>query len=70
MLSTTDDPKEVETCYSIGCNLYVTKPIEPDAFTQVMVRLGSFLDIVTVPGIRWGASSGIFLNEDLATLEM
>jgi len=62
MLSTTDDPKEVETCHSIGCNLYVTKPTEPDAFAQVMARLGSFLDIVTVPGIRLGSSSGIFLN--------
>jgi CheY-like chemotaxis protein len=62
MLSTTDDPREVETCYTIGCNLHVTKPTEPDAFAQVISRLGSFLDIVTVPGIWLGSSSGISLN--------
>jgi CheY-like chemotaxis protein len=62
MLSTTDDPKEVETCHSLGCNFYLTKPTEPDAFAQVIARLGSFLDVVTVPGIRLGPPSGISLN--------
>jgi CheY-like chemotaxis protein len=62
MLSTTDDPKEVETCHSIGCNFYLIKPTEPDAFAQVIVRLGSFLDAVTIPGVRLGFPSGIFLN--------
>jgi CheY-like chemotaxis protein len=62
MLSTTDDPKEVEICHSLGCNFYLTKPTEPDAFAQVLVRLGSFLDVVTVPGIRLGPSSGSSQN--------
>ena len=62
MLSTTDDPKEVEICHSLGCNFYLTKPTEPDAFAQVLVRLGSFLDVVTVPGIRLGPSSGFSQN--------
>lgn len=62
MLSTTDDPKEVEACHAIGCNFYLIKPTEPEAFVQVITRLGSFLDVVTVPGIRLGSLSGISLN--------
>ena len=62
MLSTTDDPKEVEICHSIGCNFYLTKPTEPAAFAQVIACLGSFLDLATVPDIRLGSLSGISLN--------
>ena len=62
MLSTTDDPQEVETCHSIGCNFYLTKPTDPEAFAEVINRLGSFLDIVTVPTIRLSSLSSISLN--------
>ncbi len=30
MLTTSDDPREVERCYSLGCNVYMTKPVEPN----------------------------------------
>jgi len=62
MLSTTDDPQEVEACHSIGCNFYLTKPTEPEIFAQAITRLGSFLEIVTVPTIRLRAHSTISLN--------
>ena len=62
MLSTTDDPKEVETCHDIGCNFYLTKPTEPETFAQMIISLGSFLDILTVPTLRHGSPSGISLN--------
>jgi CheY-like chemotaxis protein len=62
MLSTTDDPKEVEVCHSLGCNFYLTKPTEADAFAQVIAHLGSLLDVVTVPGIYLRSPSGISLN--------
>ena len=62
MLSTTDDPQEVETCHAIGCNFYVTKPTEPEAFADVIHRIGALLDIVTVPTIRRGLLSSISLN--------
>ncbi len=52
MLSTTDNPREVETCYDVGCNLYLTKPTDSETFTQVISRLGSFLDVVTVPSVH------------------
>ena len=62
MLSTTDDPQEVEACHSIGCNFYLTKPTEPETFAQAIICLGSFLDIVTVPAIRLSSHSTISLN--------
>jgi CheY-like chemotaxis protein len=62
MLSTTDDPQEVEACHSIGCNFYLTKPTEPEIFAQAINRLGSFLDVITVPIIRLSAHATISLN--------
>ena len=28
MLTTTDDPREIQRCYGLGCSVYVTKPVE------------------------------------------
>jgi DNA-binding NarL/FixJ family response regulator len=49
MLTTTDDPREIERCYDLGCNVYVTKPIEPDAFVNAISRLGQLLSVARVP---------------------
>jgi CheY-like chemotaxis protein len=49
MLTTTDDPREVERCYKFGCSVYVTKPVEYDAFVEAVHRLGLLLQIVKVP---------------------
>ncbi len=49
MLTTTDDPREVERCYRAGCNVYITKPVEYDAFIDAVKRLGLFLQIVKPP---------------------
>lgn len=49
MLTTTDDPREIERCYQLGCNVYVTKPVEYEAFIEAIRRLGFFLQIVKVP---------------------
>ena len=62
MLSTTDDPQEVEACHSIGCNFYLTKPTEPETFAQAINCLGSFLDIVSVPTIRLNSPATISSN--------
>lgn len=48
MLTTTDDPKEVEQCYQLGCNAYVTKPVDFCKFTETLKRLGLFIQIVKV----------------------
>jgi CheY-like chemotaxis protein len=49
MLTTTDDPQEIERCYQIGCNVYITKPVSYEAFAKAVQRLGMFLQIVQVP---------------------
>lgn len=48
MLTTTDDPREVEACYKIGCNLYITKPVDFLKFTDTLKRLGLFIQIVKI----------------------
>src|SRR5262245_31458055 len=49
MLTTTDDPREIERCYQLGCNVYITKPVDYQAFIEAIKRLGLFLQIVAVP---------------------
>jgi CheY-like chemotaxis protein len=49
MLTTTDDPREIQHCYELGCSVYVTKPVVYDEFTEAVQRLGLFLAIVRVP---------------------
>jgi CheY-like chemotaxis protein len=49
MLTTTDDPREVDRCYELGCNVYVTKPVDYDGFIEAIRRLGLFLQIVQRP---------------------
>ncbi len=49
MLTTTDTPHEVSRCYELGCNAYVTKPVEYDKFSEAIRRLGLFLAVVKVP---------------------
>ncbi len=48
MLTTTDDPREVEQCYQLGCNAYITKPVDFHKFTETLQRLGLFIQIVKV----------------------
>jgi CheY-like chemotaxis protein len=49
MLTTTDDPREVERCYALGCCVYVSKPVEYTAFVAALQTLGLFLQIVKIP---------------------
>jgi CheY-like chemotaxis protein len=49
MLTTTDDPREVEKCYELGCSVYILKPIDYEAFIEAIRRLGLFLQLVKLP---------------------
>jgi CheY-like chemotaxis protein len=49
MLTTTDDPREIQRCYELGCSVYITKPVSYDDFVKATTRLGLFLSIVKVP---------------------
>ncbi len=48
MLTTTDDPREVETCYRLGCSIYITKPVQFDKFAETLRRMGLFIQIVKI----------------------
>lgn len=49
MLTTTDDPREVERCYRLGCSVYITKPVDHEKFVEAIRRLGLFLQVVQFP---------------------
>ena len=49
MLTTTDDPREANRCYDLGCNVYITKPVEPSAFIDAINRLGLMISVVRMP---------------------
>ena len=49
MLTTTDDPREINRCYELGCAVYITKPVDPSAFIEAIHRLGLFISVVTMP---------------------
>lgn len=39
MLTTADDPAEVELCFSLGCRAYMTKPLDAAAVIRELERL-------------------------------
>ena len=49
VLTTTDDKVEVQKCYDLGCNVYITKPVDYDAFATAIRQLGLFLSVMKVP---------------------
>jgi CheY-like chemotaxis protein len=49
MLTTTDDPREIDRCYELGCSVYITKPVDYQAFVEAINRLGMFLQVVRIP---------------------
>ena len=52
ILTTTDDRREINRCYELGCNLYVTKPLEHTAFMEAVRELGLFFCIIAPPDVR------------------
>ncbi len=51
MLTTTDDPREVERCHDLGCNNYLVKPVDYDRFGEAIKNLGLFIALVEAPTI-------------------
>jgi CheY-like chemotaxis protein len=49
ILTTTDEPYEIQRCYALGCNIYLTKPVEYAQFAEAIRKLGLFLSIVKLP---------------------
>ena len=52
MLTTMDDPREVERCHALGCNNYVVKPVDYEKFAEAIKQVGLFIALVQVPEVR------------------
>ncbi len=52
VLTTTDDKVEIERCYDLGCNVYITKPVNYESFAQAIRQLGLFLSVIQVPEVE------------------
>jgi CheY-like chemotaxis protein len=49
ILTTTDDQREIQRCYDLGANVYITKPVNYDSFANAIRQLGLFLSVMQVP---------------------
>jgi DNA-binding response OmpR family regulator len=49
VLTTTDDSREIQNCYDLGANVYITKPVNYDGFSNAIRQLGLFFSVIQVP---------------------
>lgn len=49
VLTTTDDEVEIQRCYDLGCNVYITKPVNYESFANAIRQLGLFFSVIQVP---------------------
>ncbi|GLH75228.1 response regulator [Bradyrhizobium sp. SSBR45G] len=49
ILTTTDDSQEIKRCYELGCNVYITKPVNYESFANAIRQLGLFFSVIQVP---------------------
>jgi CheY-like chemotaxis protein len=52
MLTTTDDPREIERCHALGCGSYIVKPVAYEKFAEAVKQFGLFIALVRVPEVR------------------
>ena len=49
VLTTTDDKREIQRCYDLGANVYITKPLNYESFSHAIRQLGLFLSVIQIP---------------------
>ena len=49
ILTTTDDQREIQRCYDLGANVYITKPVNYDSFANAIRQLGLFFSVMQIP---------------------
>ena len=49
VLTTTDDKREIQRCYDLGANVYITKPVNYEGFANAIRQLGLFFSVIQVP---------------------
>jgi CheY-like chemotaxis protein len=52
VLTTTDDQREIQRCYDLGANVYITKPVDYENFAHAIRQLGLFFSVIQVPEIQ------------------
>jgi CheY-like chemotaxis protein len=49
ILTTTDDQREIQRCYDLGANVYITKPVDDESFANAIRQLGLFFSVMQIP---------------------
>ena len=49
VLTTTDSKSEIQRCYELGCNVYVTKPVDYEKFANAIRQFGLFIYVMQLP---------------------
>jgi CheY-like chemotaxis protein len=52
ILTTTDEPREVQRCHALACNNYIRKPVSFNEFAHAMAKLGQFLPLLELPSLQ------------------
>jgi CheY-like chemotaxis protein len=50
VLTTTDDPVELDRCYALGASACIVKPVDYAMFSDTVQRLAQFLKTTRIPG--------------------
>jgi CheY-like chemotaxis protein len=51
VLTTTDDKSEIQHCYDLGCNVYITKPVDYEKFANAIQQFGLFMYVMQIPEV-------------------
>ena len=69
VLTTTDDAQEIKRCYELGCNVYITKPVNYESFANAIRQLGLFFSVIQVPQaahMNAAPSTLLYIDDDEA----
>jgi DNA-binding NarL/FixJ family response regulator len=55
-----------QRCYDLGCNVYITKPVNYESFAEAIRQLGLFLSVIQVP--EQGADAAFGIPHPLSTM--
>ena len=51
VLTTTDDQSEIQRCFDLGCNAYITKPVDYGKFANAIQQFGMFMYVMQIPEV-------------------
>jgi CheY-like chemotaxis protein len=57
ILTTASEEREAEYCYELGCNVFITKPIDYETFCTAIQELGAFLKVAKFSGSKKAGGS-------------